>query len=303
MDDKEPSIVHRPTTNGETNHMEIRKIGVVGAGTMGNGIAQVFASSGFSVIMRDIGPAPLERGMATIQKSLGKFVEKGKSSEAESRSALARIETTTDLADMAGCDLVVEAIFENFEAKADVFRQLDEILNAEAILASNTSSIDITRLAAVTKRADRVIGMHFFNPVPLMSLVEIIRGLATGDDTYNTIKAIAEKLGKTPVEVRDYPGFVSNRVLMPMINEAVFALYEGVASKEDIDTVMKLGMNHPMGPLTLADFIGLDICLDIMNVLYDGFKDSKYRPCPLLVKMVQAGRLGRKSGEGFYTYS
>jgi 3-hydroxybutyryl-CoA dehydrogenase len=283
--------------------MNITRVGVVGAGTMGNGIAQVFAVSGYDVKMRDVGDAPLERGMSTIQKSLSKFVEKGKISEDDSEAAIARIETTADLEDLVDCELVVEAIFENFEVKASAFRELDELLRPEAILASNTSSIDITRLAAVTKRPDRFCGMHFFNPVPLMSLVEIIRGLATSDETYATIKATAEKLGKTPVEVRDYPGFVSNRVLMPMINEAVFALYEGVASKEDIDTVMKLGMNHPMGPLTLADFIGLDVCLDILNVLYDGFKDPKYRPCPLLVKMVQAGRLGRKSGEGFYKYS
>jgi 3-hydroxybutyryl-CoA dehydrogenase len=282
--------------------MEVSKIGVVGAGTMGNGIAQVFAAAGYDVKMRDVGTAQLERGLATIHKSLGKFVEKGKVSEDDSRAAIARIETTTDLLDLAGCDLVVEAIFENFEAKADAFRQLDSILRPEAILASNTSSIDITRLAAVTSRPDRFIGMHFFNPVPLMSLVEIIRGFATSDETYATVRSTAEKLGKTPVEVRDYPGFVSNRVLMPMINEAIFALFENVASKEDIDTVMKLGMNHPMGPLTLADFIGLDVCLDILNVLHEGFKDPKYRPCPLLVKMVQAGRLGRKTGEGFYKY-
>ena len=282
--------------------MDISKVGVVGAGTMGNGITQAFATAGYSVVMRDVAAPQVERGMAAIQKSLGKFVEKGKLSEGESQAGMRRISTTLDLADLADCNLVVEAIFENYEAKADVFRQLDELLNQEAILASNTSSIDITRLAAVTKRADRFIGMHFFNPVPLMSLVEIIRGLATSDETYQTVRTTAERLGKTPVEVRDYPGFVSNRVLMPMINEAIFALYEGVASKEDIDTVMKLGMNHPMGPLTLADFIGLDVCLDILNVLYDGFKDPKYRPCPLLVKMVQAGRLGRKSGEGFYKY-
>jgi 3-hydroxybutyryl-CoA dehydrogenase len=282
--------------------MDIRKVGVVGAGTMGNGITQVFASSGFDVVMRDVGEAQLERGMGTIRKSLGKFVEKGKISSEESDAALGRITTTTDLADMKECDLVVEAIFENFDAKAAAFRELDALLGPEAILASNTSSIDITRLAAVTKRADRFIGMHFFNPVPLMSLVEVIRGLATSDETYGTVRDLATKLGKTPVEVKDYPGFVSNRVLMPMINEAVFALFEGVASKEDIDTVMKLGMNHPMGPLTLADFIGLDVCLDILYVLYDGFKDPKYRPCPLLVKMVQAGKLGRKTGEGFYKY-
>ncbi len=282
--------------------MDIKKVGVVGAGTMGNGIAQVFATSGIEVKMRDVGQTQLDRGLAAIQKSIGKFVEKGKLSSGDSEAALQRIATTTELADLADCDLVVEAIFENFDAKAAAFRELDALLKPEAILASNTSSIAITRLAAVTGRAERFIGMHFFNPVPLMSLVEIIRGLATGDETYSQVRDLAVRLGKTPVEVKDYPGFVSNRVLMPMINEAVFALYEGVASKEDIDTVMKLGMNHPMGPLTLADFIGLDVCLDILNVLYDGFKDPKYRPAPLLVKMVQAGRLGRKSGEGFYKY-
>lgn len=282
--------------------MQIKTVGIVGAGTMGNGIAQTFAVSGFDVKMRDVGQPQLDRGMGTIQKSLGKLTEKGKLTQEESQSALARIGMTTNLADLSGCDLVVEAIFENFDAKAAVFRELDAALAPQAILASNTSSIAITRLAAVTSRPDRFIGMHFFNPVPLMSLVEIIRGLSTSDDTYNTIRELAIKLGKTPVEVQDYPGFVSNRVLMPMINEAIFALYEGVASKEDIDAVMKLGMNHPMGPLTLADFVGLDVCLDILNILYDGFKDPKYRPCPLLVKMVQAGKLGRKTGEGFYKY-
>ncbi len=282
--------------------MEIRKVGVLGAGTMGNGIAQVFAGSGYDVIMRDMGQMPLDRGLSAIQKSVGKFVEKGKMSSEESEATLNRLSTTTELRDLAGCDLVVEAIFENFEAKAASFEELDGLLRPESILASNTSSIDITRLAAVTRRPDRFIGMHFFNPVPLMSLVEIIRGFATSDETYATIRDLAVKLGKTPVEVRDYPGFVSNRVLMPMINEAIFVLYENIASKEDIDTVMKLGMNHPMGPLTLADFIGLDVCLNVLNVLYDGFRDPKYRPCPLLVKMVQAGKLGRKTGEGFHTY-
>ncbi|HST04433.1 MAG TPA: 3-hydroxybutyryl-CoA dehydrogenase [Chloroflexia bacterium] len=282
--------------------MQITTVGVVGAGTMGNGIAQTFAVAGFPVRLRDVGEPPLERGVNNVRKSLAKFVEKGKLTQEASEAAIARISTTTELRDLADCDLVVEAIFENFDAKKAVFEELDLLLGPDAILASNTSSIDITRLGAVTKRADRVIGMHFFNPVPLMSLVEVIRGLSTSDETYATVRELAVQLGKTPVEVRDYPGFVSNRVLMPMINEAVFTLFEGVASKEDIDTVMKLGMNHPMGPLTLADFIGLDVCLDILNVLYDGFKDPKYRPCPLLVKMVQAGKLGRKSGEGFYKY-
>ena len=282
--------------------MQITTVGIVGAGTMGNGIAQTFATAGFPVVLRDVGQAPLDRGMGNIRKSLAKFVEKGKITQEVQDASLARITTTTELRDLAACDLVVEAIFENFDAKKAVFEELDLLLGPEALLASNTSSIDITRLAAVTKRPDRVIGMHFFNPVPLMSLVEVIRGLSTSDETYATVRDLAVQLGKTPVQVRDYPGFVSNRVLMPMINEAVFALFEGVASAEDIDTVMKLGMNHPMGPLTLADFIGLDVCLDILNVLYDGFKDPKYRPCPLLVKMVQAGKLGRKSGEGFYKY-
>jgi 3-hydroxybutyryl-CoA dehydrogenase len=282
--------------------MEITSVGIVGAGTMGNGIAQTFATAGFSVVLRDVGQAPLDRGMGNIRKSLAKFVEKGKITQEIHDASLARITTTTELRDLASCNLVVEAIFENFDAKKAVFEELDLLLGPEALLASNTSSIDITRLAAVTKRPDRVIGMHFFNPVPLMSLVEVIRGLSTSDETYATVRGLAVQLGKTPVQVRDYPGFVSNRVLMPMINEAVFTLFEGVASAEDIDTVMKLGMNHPMGPLTLADFIGLDVCLDILNVLYDGFKDPKYRPCPLLVKMVQAGKLGRKSGEGFYKY-
>lgn len=282
--------------------MDISKVGVVGAGTMGNGIAQVFAQSGYEVVLRDVAPQYLERGMGAIQKSLAKFVEKGKMTAEDRGAALGRITTTLELSDLSGCDLVVEAIFENFDAKSAVFRELDSALSPDAILASNTSSIDITRLASVTGRPDRFIGMHFFNPVPLMSLVEVIRGLATSDRTYEIIRDLAVKLGKTPVEVKDYPGFISNRVLMPMVNEAIFALHEGVASKEDIDTVMKLGMNHPMGPLTLADFIGLDVCLDILHVLYEGFKDSKYRPCPLLVKMVQAGRLGRKTGEGFYKY-
>jgi 3-hydroxybutyryl-CoA dehydrogenase len=282
--------------------MEIKTVAVIGAGTMGNGIAQVFASSGFDVKLRDVGEPQIERGMSNVRKSLAKLAEKGKITQDDHDAALGRITTTTELSDLADSDLVVEAIFENFEAKSTVFKELDALLHPEAILASNTSSIDITKLAAVTKRADRFIGMHFFNPVPLMQLVEVIRGMSTSDETYATIRDLSIKLGKTPVEVRDYPGFVSNRVLMPMINEAVFALFEGVASKEDIDTVMKLGMNHPMGPLTLADFIGLDVCLDILYVLYDGFKDPKYRPCPLLVKMVQAGKLGRKSGEGFYRY-
>jgi len=282
--------------------MNIEHVGVVGAGTMGNGIAQVFAQAGFNVTLRDVAQEYVDRGLGTIKRSLAKFVEKGKTTSEEGDAALSRIHTTLELADLATCEIVVEAIFENFDAKASAFRELGAILAPQAILASNTSSIDITRLAAVSGRPSQFIGMHFFNPVPLMSLVEIVRGLTTSDETYAVVHELALKLGKTPVEVKDYPGFVSNRVLMPMINEAIFALFEGVASREDIDTVMKLGMNHPMGPLTLADFIGLDVCLDILNVLYDGFKDPKYRPCPLLVKMVQAGRLGRKSGQGFYQY-
>jgi 3-hydroxybutyryl-CoA dehydrogenase len=282
--------------------MAIKKIGVVGAGTMGNGIAQVFAQSGFNVTLRDVGQAQLDRGMSAIKKSLARLAEKGKLTTEEIDAVLGRITTTVNLSDLADCDLVIEAIFENYEVKDAAFRELNTLLAEGAILASNTSSIDITRLAAATGRPDRFIGMHFFNPVPVMSLVEIIRGLATSDETFSAVRELALALGKTPVEVKDYPGFVSNRVLMPMINEAIFAFFEGVASRDDIDTVMKLGMNHPMGPLTLADFIGLDVCLDILHVLYDGFKDPKYRPCPLLVKMVQAGKLGRKSGEGFYKY-
>jgi 3-hydroxybutyryl-CoA dehydrogenase len=282
--------------------MAIEHVGIVGAGTMGNGIAQVFAQAGFNVTMRDVAQAYVDRGLGTVKRSLAKFVEKGKMSSEEGDAALSRIRTTLELSDLSNCDIVIEAIFENFDAKAAAFRELDAVLAPQAILASNTSSIDITRLAAVSGRATQFIGMHFFNPVPLMALVEIVRGLATSDETYAVVHDLAVKLGKTPVEVKDYPGFVSNRVLLPMINEAVFVLFEGVASREDIDTVMKLGMNHPMGPLTLADFIGLDVCLDILNVLYEGFKDPKYRPCPLLVKMVQAGRLGRKSGQGFYQY-
>jgi 3-hydroxybutyryl-CoA dehydrogenase len=283
--------------------LEINRVGVVGAGTMGNGIAQAFATAGYEVTLRDIGEAQLDRARSTIRKSLDKFVEKGRLGAGEAAAVLDRIETTTDMDRLAGCQIVVEAVFENYEVKAATFKELDALLDPQAIIATNTSSIDVTRLAAATSRPDRVIGMHFFNPVPLMQLVEIVRGLATSEETYDTIKELATRLGKTPVAVRDYPGFVSNRVLMPMINEAIFALHEGVASREDIDTVMKLGMNHPMGPLTLADFIGLDVCLDILNVLYEGFKDPKYRPCPLLVKMVQAGHLGRKTKRGFYEYS
>jgi 3-hydroxybutyryl-CoA dehydrogenase len=279
-----------------------KTIGVVGAGTMGNGIAQVAARAGFTVMMRDVGEDFLKRGLQTIDKSLQRDVDKARLAADDKQQIVARIQTTTDLADLSDCDFVVEAITENLEAKSAVFRDLDQRLRPEAILASNTSSISITRLAAATSRPDRFIGMHFMNPVPVMKLVEVIRGIATSDATYEATRQLAEAMNKTAVEVNDAPGFVSNRVLMPMINEAIFALYEGVGTAAAIDEVMKLGMNHPIGPLTLADFIGLDVCLAIMNVLYDGFNDSKYRPCPLLKKYVDAGWLGRKTGRGFYEY-
>ena len=279
------------------------KVTVLGAGTMGNGIAQVFAQHGHAVTLRDLDAAILERARGTIAKSLAKLAEKGKLTAEERDASLGRIQATTDLGAAAGCDLAVEAVVESYEVKAAIFRELDVLTRPEAILASNTSSISITRLAAATKRPDKVIGMHFMNPVPLMTLVEVIRGQATSDATTQQVMELSRALGKTPVEVNDYPGFVANRVLMPMINEAVFAVYEGVATPEAVDQVMKLGMNHPMGPLTLADFIGLDVCLAILNVLHDGLGDPKYRPCPLLKRMVDAGWLGRKSGRGFYTYA
>jgi 3-hydroxybutyryl-CoA dehydrogenase len=279
-----------------------KTIGVVGAGTMGNGIAQVAARAGFSVVMRDVSDDLLKRGLAAIDKSLQRDVDKARLNGEDKQQIIARIHTTTGLDDLGDCDFIIEAITENLAAKSDVFLYLDKLVQPETILASNTSSISITRLAAVTSRADRFIGMHFMNPVPVMKLVEVIRGLATSDETYNATRELAEAMGKTPVEVNDAPGFVSNRVLMPMINEAIFALHEGVGTPQAIDEIMKLGMNHPMGPLTLADFIGLDVCLAIMNVLYDGFNDSKYRPCPLLKKYVDAGWLGRKTGRGFYEY-
>jgi 3-hydroxybutyryl-CoA dehydrogenase len=278
-------------------------VAVVGGGTMGNGIAQVFAAKGHDVLLLEVDDARIERATKAIGASLDRVVKKGAITVEERAATLGRIRGTTRPGDLSQAALCVEAVLEDLAVKKPLFATLDDVLPADAILASNTSSISITELGAVTKRADRVIGMHFMNPVPVMALVEIIRGLATSDATYQAVKAWTEELGKTPVEVNDYPGFVSNRVLMPMINEAVFCLFEGVATREAIDSVMKLGMNHPLGPLALADLIGLDVCLNILRVLHDGLGDPKYRPCPLLVKMVAAGRLGRKSGAGFYEYA
>lgn len=281
---------------------EVKNVMVIGAGQMGAGIAQVFAAAGYQVFLQDIDAAQLEKGMAGIEQRLAREVDKGRLNDEERRAALARLRTTETLEAAREADLVVEAVVENMAVKADIFKQLDALAPAHAILASNTSSLPITEIAAVTRRPDKVIGMHFMNPVPVMKLVEVIRGLATSDDTFATVRQTAEALGKTAVEVNDFPGFVSNRVLMPMINEAIYCVYEGVAEPAAIDEVMKLGMNHPMGPLTLADFIGLDTCLSIMEVLHEGFGDDKYRPCPLLRKYVKAGWLGRKSGRGFYVY-
>jgi 3-hydroxybutyryl-CoA dehydrogenase len=279
------------------------RVAVVGAGTMGSGIAQTFATHGFAVELIDVSPVALEKGLATIQKSLGKLVEKKKLGQAEAEASLARVHASGELAYAERAELVVEAVVERAEVKRALFQELDHLAGRDAILATNTSSISITAIAAATKRPSQVIGMHFMNPVPLMALVEVIRGHETSDATTRTVMACCEEIGKVPVEVDDYPGFVSNRVLMPMINEAVFCLMEGVATKEAIDTVMMLGMNHPMGPLALADLIGLDVCLDILEVLHEGLGDDKYRACPLLRRMVAAGRLGRKTGQGFYEYA
>lgn len=277
-------------------------LAVIGAGTMGGGIAQVAARAGFEVVLRDVAPEPLERGLATIGASLDRDVKKERLTPDEKAAILARIHPTTDLADVKDAEVVIEAIIENFDAKAALFRELDALTRPETILATNTSSISITKIAAVTRRPAQVIGMHFMNPVPVMPLVEVIRGCATSDAVADAVLALGAKLGKTCLTANDFPGFVSNRILMPMINEAVFALYEGVATREAIDGIMKLGMNHPMGPLTLADFIGLDVCLAILDVLYEGFGDPKYRACPLLRQYVAAGWLGRKTGRGFYAY-
>jgi 3-hydroxybutyryl-CoA dehydrogenase len=282
--------------------MVINKIMVIGAGQMGGGIAQVAAQAGLTVVLNDIDATLISNRMAFIDKTLSRNVEKGRITEVEKQEALARLIPSTDLQDADDVDFVVEAASEKMEIKAQIFRKLDEIARPGVILATNTSSLPITEIAATTGRSESVIGMHFMNPVPVMTLVEIIRGIATSNGVYQTVEDLAKAMGKTPVEVNDYPGFISNRVLMPMINEAIYCVYEGVAEAEAVDQVMKLGMNHPMGPLTLADFIGLDTCLAIMEVLYEGFADSKYRPCPLLRKMVKAGWLGKKSGQGFYTY-
>jgi 3-hydroxybutyryl-CoA dehydrogenase len=282
--------------------MEINKVMVIGAGQMGSGIAQVCAQAGYEVLLNDIKDEFVDRGLGNINKNLNRQVEKGRLAEDDRDAILNRITASVQLEDASDVDLVIEAAVENMEIKSKIFVQLDEIAPAHAILATNTSSLPITEIAAVTKRPDKVIGMHFMNPVPVMKLIEVIRGLATSDEVYELIENMSNKLNKTPVEVNDFPGFVANRILMPMINEAIYTVYEGVATPEAVDEVMKLGMNHPMGPLTLADFIGLDTCLYIMETLHEGFGDDKYRPCPLLRKYVKAGWLGKKSGRGFYQY-
>ena len=282
--------------------MDIKRIAIIGAGTMGNGIAQVCGATGYQVTLIDVAPEQLERALASINKSVGKLHSKGRLTDEQREAALANITTASEVTAAADADFVVEAVVESLEIKERVFAELDECTRPEVILASNTSSISITELGAVTRRPDKVIGMHFMNPVPLMKLVEVIRGLVTSDETTATVVALVEKLGKTPVEAQDYPGFISNRILCPMINEAIYTLMEGVGTREAIDTVMKLGMNHPMGPLALADLIGLDIVLNVMEVLHAGLGDDKYRPCPLLKRMVAAGHLGRKAGRGFYEY-
>jgi 3-hydroxybutyryl-CoA dehydrogenase len=281
---------------------DITTVGVIGAGTMGNGIAHVFAQSGFKVVLCDNSESSLDNATTTITKNLDRQLKKEKITAEQKSATLANLSTVTALSECGNCQLAIEAVFENFEVKERIFTELGKTLPAESVLASNTSSLPITQLASSTGRPDRFVGMHFMNPVPIMKLVELIRGLATSDETFSLIYSLCEKLGKIPVEVNDYPGFVANRILMPMINEAAYTLMEGVAGAKEIDSVMMLGMNHPMGPLTLADFIGLDVCLAIMETLHDGYGDSKYRPCPLLRKMVQAGYLGRKSGRGFHTY-
>ena len=281
---------------------KIQSLGVLGSGTMGSGIAQAFAQRGFQVRMTDVRQDVVDRGLESILRSMDRFVQKGNLTPESRDAALKNISVSVSIGELQNCDLVVEAVIEDFRAKAEVFEALDRTCKAETIFASNTSSISITKLASLTGRPGRFIGMHFMNPVPIMQLVEIIRGQETSDETCRTVLDVARELGKTPVEVQDYPGFVSNRILLPMINEAIFALMEGVGSRESIDTVMRLGMNHPMGPLALADFIGLDVCLNVLRVLHEGFGDPKYRPCALLVRMVDAGLLGRKSGRGFYDY-